>query len=234
MCPLANAGTSLSRLRILLAHHAPLDHDPPGQQVRRLYDELRTDGHQVRLLTLGQSRQVTNNDERRVICAPGPSEADLAFALPRFVAGANDATSTSFDRLTNQEWHDYRDVLRQAFDTEVDHFDPHIVHTQHAWLLAHLALEAGVPYAVSVWSEELETVAKDARFSRIAHEAAENAGRLMTTDVTTGLRAAAAFAEVDADRFVVLRDANHLRLVKQVEDVYYAVLTNRFGGTIRP
>ncbi len=201
---LAPVSSHSPRLRILLAHHASLDDGASGQNTRRLFDELRQHGHLVRLITIGDPRSALSNDHRTIAARKG------------------------FDPVGDRELFDYRDQLRDVLDAEIRDFDPHVVHAQHAWLFAHMALEAGVPYVVTVWPEELEAVARDERFHRIAHESAENAGRLIVADAFTRQHASELFAAVDPERFVVLGDDDPAWL-DRVLQAYHTTLTNRFG-----
>ncbi|MBL8825732.1 MAG: glycosyltransferase [Planctomycetaceae bacterium] len=202
------APLSLPPLRILLAHHAPLDDGAAGQTTRRLFDELRQHGHHVRLITIGDARSPVNVDH----C----------------VINAR----TGFESFGDHELFDYRDRLRDVLDAEIRDFDPHVVHAQHAWLFAHLALEAGVPYVVNVWPAELTAVANDNRFQRIAHEAAENAGRLIMSDPSLQPVVSAVFTGIDRERLVMLPPDDPAWL-DHVLSAYRATLANRFGDNFR-
>src|SRR5262249_16411445 len=70
-------------------------------------------------------------------------------------------------------------ALRRALDEEIVAFDPQIIHCEQLWLFGHLALESGVPYVLVVHDEELVEASRDARYERLAQEAAENAGRIV-------------------------------------------------------
>lgn len=226
------AATPLPRLRILLAHHAPLHEGIAGREARRGYDALRQAGHQVRLLLVAGAAQGAANHERWIVSNPHDADADLEFHLPAFATLESGKPFTPFDELSERQLLEYRDALRMALDAEMGGFDPHVVHAQHAWLLGHAALEAGVPYVLSVWPDELEALSKQARFRRMAHEAAENAGGLFVPDEATRRRAIETFDEVDPERFVVPDGA--LPLVEQLEAAYREALGRRFGGTIPP
>ena len=195
-------------MRLLIAHHATWNDDPAGRLARRVHDELRLLGHEVRALPI----------ER------------LGIALPVFPAAVADSSQRSFEQLDDTELVEYREALRQTLDVEIAAFDPQIVHVQHAWLLAHLVLEAGVPYVASVWPDELDSLAGDRRFRRSAVEAVENAGRLLTIDEPVRRRLQTTFPDVESERLMLLDTSADAPLVEQLEAIYRAVLDERFGN----
>lgn len=216
-------------LRILLAYHASCHDGVAGANTRRLFVELRRLGHEPRLVTIERQRMPPSADHRAILADPLDTAATIHFAPPTFIP-----TGTGwrrFEDLSAREWLDYRDTLREALDDEIRDFDPHLVHAQHVWLFAHLALEAGVPYVATVWPEELEAAA-DERFVRVAHEAAENAGQLLVHDATLKHRLLASFPHVDRERVVELADDDPGWL-ERIGQAYRTTLTNRFGERFR-
>lgn len=167
------------RMRILFAGHAPLDESPTGRAWRTALERLRAAGHDVRALVVDGDPQAPERPHiRRVVCHGEAQGAPLRFAAPSF--NGSGATSLNFAEMTDRQLSEYRDVLRIEFDREIDLHDPHIVHTQQLWLFAHLALEAGVPYAVSAQGDEFAIGKADVRYRRFMIQAAENAGRILT------------------------------------------------------
>jgi hypothetical protein len=166
-------------MRILFASHLS-PHDPvAGRIMLATLAKLRAAGHDARALTVCGDPTLSDVPYvRRVLCHPEYRAAPIHFVAPSF-NGRIDGRP-SFAQLTDRQLSDYRDVLRIEFDREIDLYDPHVVHTQQLWLFSHLALEAGVPYAVSTTGEELELGRNDARYRRYLVEAAENAGRVLT------------------------------------------------------
>ena len=59
--------------------------------------------------------------------------------------GSHPFTRLSFADLSDDQIVEYRNALRRKLDRCVERFDPHLIHCQHAWLFAHLALESGAP-----------------------------------------------------------------------------------------
>jgi len=219
-------------LRILLTHHFPLNWPVSGQNVGQLAAQLRQRGHVVRCLVVDRGRQDTSEDAvRRVVCDPDSPAAELKFRLPTFDADGSHASpdTTSFLALSDDQLAAYRDALREVLDDEVAHFNPHIIHGQHIWIQGHLALEAGVPYLLTVCGPELEAQARDSRYRRYAQEAAENAGLIIAPDESTQRAVTAAFGELD-HRVVLVPDNGPERF----EGLYGDVLRARFGSDFRP
>lgn len=209
-------------MRILLTHHLPLDASAAGGEVRRLARTLSAAGHEVRGLIADDRRR---GDEtfpvRRVLCAADDPRADLRLELPDFERRSG---RRAFGDLTGDELDSYRDVLRKALDDEIGTFDPHIIHAQHVWILGHLALEAGVPYVLTAWEDELAMLAHDARYVRYAQEAAENAGQIFAFSPQMQRQVHGAFGELDERTRVVSQDG-----AEAMSGAYEQVLHARFG-----
>lgn len=169
-------------MRVLLTNHHPLAGSGAGAYIDQLARALVNAGHEVRCLLVDQDShsQLAQPDPcpvRRIVCRRDMPRADLDFDLPMLVPRGNG--TQSFAQLSDDELLRYRDTLRRGLDREVAEFDPQIIHCQHAWLFAQLALESGVPYVVTAHGEEL-SVGDDPRFAPLLAEAAENAGCLIT------------------------------------------------------
>jgi len=137
-----------------------------------------------------------------VVCNPNHPDADLPFPLPSFTSIPE--SHFSFSDMTDEQIADYRGVLRQAFNEEVDEFDPHVIHVQHAWLMANLALETGVPYVLSVHEANLSAYGNDERFREWTEQALENAGRIVVGSQYLAERVHRGFG-IDPDRVTLVR-----------------------------
>ncbi len=216
-----------ARKRILFTAHAPLEELAAGHATRQLMSALQHAGHQVRVLTVDRASRADELQVRRIICHPQRSDAQLSFELPQFVTHAGAMT---FAALNDKQLVEYLEVLRQTLDDEVEHFDPHLIHAQHLWLFAHLALEAGVPYVATVWSEELQALRDDVRCRRMVQEAAENAGRLLVSSTALQAETQTALSDLDDARFTVTPPgAVDGAALEQLDDIYRDVLEARFG-----
>jgi hypothetical protein len=127
-------------------------------------------------------------------------------------------------------------------DAEVDQFDPHIVHAQHVWVGAQLALETGVPYVASAWSVELAEYDREARYRRWVEQAAENAARVLAEDEIVMQRFATTF-ELPSDQLRAMTpemlasdqpNASSARstAARQFIEIYQGVLDDRFGKRV--
>jgi hypothetical protein len=224
-------------MRILLTHHAPLRHLPPGWFAWHSAQALAAAGHEVRLLVgdwehrFGESLEV-----ERVVCGEDPN-ADLTFSLPRFTSEDPASNRVTFAELSDGQLARYRDCQRRRLDNLILHFDPHMIHCQHVWLLGQLALESGVPYVLSAW--ETEFIDLDARFRPLAEQAAENAGRIYLADEPTRRRMQSAF-DLPEERLETLAGAQRLtdaiadpisaqQVAAELTASYQQVLKERFG-----
>ncbi len=173
-------------MRILLLHHFPLREPPLGALVSRWSRALVAAGCDVRLLTVDNRREpdeVPRVD--RVVCSASEPAAELPFELPRFANDLSGGSANTFSHLSDAELAQYRHVLRRRLDDQVVSFNPHLIHAQHAWIMAQLALESGVPYLVNVWGPELDAAQEDNRYSDLAEQAAVNAACILCPDPAT-------------------------------------------------
>jgi hypothetical protein len=199
-------------MRILLVHHALLSHvsldgDEAGSQTLTLARLLQAAGHEPRIFAVA--------DER-----PTPGIPHLPFPPPGFSSAAG--ASREFGDLSIAELDTYRQVLRKRLDQEVHDFNPHVIHCQHVWILGHLALETGAPYVLTAHSAELEAMVRDPRYARFAHQAAENAGRILAAHQQLADRVADVFPE-SRDRIQVV-DAT---ATDEIVDVYRSAMRER-------
>ncbi len=225
-------------MRILLTHHAPLQQSPAGKLVSQWASALQALGNDVRLLVAdNQHRFGEFLPTERVVCGSDPN-ADLLFGLPRFTDEDGSSGRPTFAELSDAQLVRYRDCLRRRLDNQIMHFDPHVIHVQHIWILGQLALESGVPYVLNAWNAELNDFELDPRYQPLAEQAAENASRILVGDEATRLRVKTRF-ETAADRIVVLSVpgpfeqgldyVSPVDIGDQLQNLYQTLLTERFG-----
>lgn len=208
-------------MRILLAHHGPLDSDQIGRQVLVLARSLQAAGQDARILTIDdQDSAVHDSLVIRVTAGRAVSGADLPFARPSFASV--ERGGLDYCDLTDVELDTYRRVLRKRLDNEVHQFNPHVIHCQHIWVLGHLALETGVPYLLTAHAAELDALSSDPRYMRFAHQAAENAGRILASTKDLADRVAAMFP-ASTDRVRVVKPS----CTAEIVEAYQAVLRER-------
>jgi hypothetical protein len=218
-------------VRILLTNHLPLGDSESGADMLRLARGLARAGHAAWCLVGDDRRGVRQEDMglqvRRVVFAQDDPEADLAFSLPSLFTASGSAT---FGALSDRELAQYREAFRRQMDAAVVALDPQVIHCQHLWLDAHLALETGVPYVATAWGPELDACGADARYQRFVDEAAQNAGRIFLPDAPLHARLPASTPDT-AGRVVLLpeprRDAAVYAL--RMAEHYQAVLEEWFG-----
>ncbi|HUY35515.1 MAG TPA: glycosyltransferase [Pirellulales bacterium] len=216
-------------MRILLANHAPFDAPEAGPQTRELADRWREVGERARCLIVDRGDGGQDGlDVQRVRCRPDDPRADLPFDVPCLTNHAEGGPT--FSDLTDHQVARYRDALRRALDTEIAGFNPHVIHVQHIWLTAHLALEAGVPYVLTAYGPELAAYQADPRFRRFADEAAENAGRIVAASDAVRRQVIATFGYLDGR--IVQPPASEPKPVglNFLRTLYHAVLIERFGA----
>ena len=185
-------------MRILFLHHFPLDESPASQLIQSWTSALRAAGHEVHVLIVDEQLPPgSDSSVRRILCSPSLAQAELPFELPRFDRSPGGPAGQSFASMTDPQLIAYRDALRRHLDTEVEAFDPHIIHAQHLWIWGQLALETGVPYVLNAWEPELLEYARDDRYRRWVDQAVENASWILAPDPELRQKVADAFESVD-------------------------------------
>jgi hypothetical protein len=226
-------------MRVLLLHHFPLAQSPAGWLAWNWAAALGAGGDEARLLIVDDQRRFGEPlSVERVVCGDDPN-ADLTFPLPRFSAAAEGNNRPLFSALSNVQLAQYRERLRRRLDAQIMHFDPHVIHVQHVWVLGQLALETGVPYVLNAWGPELDDAPLDERFRALAEQAAENASRILALDPAIRQRIETLF-DVSADRMQLM--PKELRLCdatvsaadqqaagRTLHALYQEVLDERFG-----
>lgn len=165
-------------MKVLLTNHFPFHGSGTGSYALDLAKALVGAGHQVECLIVDNK---SHGDEplavERIVCRRGDTTADLPFDFPCFTA--HPASGNTFYALTNPELDRYREATRRKLDRIIERFDPDVVHCQHIWIQAHLALESGAPYVVTAQGTDLMGYREDERYQAYANQAAENAGRIV-------------------------------------------------------
>jgi hypothetical protein len=235
-------------MRILITSHEPFDAGISGRAAHSCAYGLAEAGHDVRVLLVeGDPATEHEPNVRRVLCHAADPRAPLRFGPPTLngadgsaAAGAGVARSAPancgalpFSALSDRQLADYRDVLREEFDRQIDLHDPTIVHCQHVWLFGHLALEAGVPYVLSAYGAEFAAARGDGRYRRFMLEAAENAGRILVHDSAAGEGVTALVGDLEG-RVVPFplpaAEAMHsARWWESLPQLYRSVVVERFG-----
>jgi hypothetical protein len=223
-------------MRILLTHHLPLEGSESGQLTRDLATGLVQGGHEVLCLVVEGRHAPSTAAEafavERVRCWPGDPQAELAFDLPCLTTSA--FARLLFADLSDEQIVEYRNALRRKLDRCVAQFDPQVIHCQHAWLLAHLALESGVPYVITAHGPELRLMQEAPRYRRFVEQAVENASRVLVHSRCASEEVKAVFPDV-GDRIEQVPpaiEAGSAASIAHHVACYEAALAQRFGSRL--
>jgi hypothetical protein len=220
-------------MRILLTHHLPLEGSATGEAARALARGLAEAGHEVLCLVVEGRHNPPGAGHgfalERVRCSPGDPTADLAFDLPGIQP--HPFTRLAFEDLSEFQLVEYRNALRRKLDRCVEQLNPHVIHCQHAWLFAHLALESGAPYLVTAQGPDLQIAATTPRYRRLVEQAMENAARILVHNQGVAGEVAKLFPDVQSRVQQVPSPTGDAiaTSVKQHLDCYKAALNQRYG-----
>lgn len=221
-------------MRILIASHESLAAARSGRAAHACAYGLAESGHDVRLLVVeGNPDAEHEPNVRCVLCHVDAARAPLRFGPPTLDGRAAGGKLLPFTSLSDRQLTEYRDVLREELDRQIDLYDPSIVHCQHVFLFGHLALEAGVPYVLSAFGDEFAAYRADPRYRRFMQEAAENAGRILTHDDEAARGVAALVGDLEGRVLPFpLPSTEHLhsgRWWESLPQLYGDVVVERFG-----
>lgn len=190
-------------MRILLVNDSPLVGSGSGTTTEELARALVGAGHEVRCLVVADRAEITAPfPVRAIVCSAQASESALPFDFPAWTW--HGATRSSYAALTDEQFHHLHETLRVELDREVSDFDPHVIHAQHTGLLAHLALESGVPYVMSAHAASMRVASEDSHLQPLAEQAAENASAVLVTSRFLAAEFKRLFPAVDARVEVLL------------------------------
>jgi len=101
----------------------------------------------------------------------------------------------------------------------MDSFRPDIVHVQHIWILAYLALKHGVPCVITAHGTDLMGYEKWPQFHHYAHNAVEDCGRVISISKDSYRSTIELFPQVK-DKILLLRNGYN-------NDIFYPVDVDR-------
>lgn len=215
-------------MRVLIANDAPLRGSSTGAYVRDLACAIQDKGHVVQCLIVDSaSRSEEPFPVHRVVCRRGNGQADMPFDYPTLEQ--HHGSGQSYEALSDGQLVIYRDALRRALDSQMERFNPHVIHAMHLWVLGHLALEAGVPYLITTFGAELPSYRFDPRYRRFAQEAAENAARIVASDESVRQQVVAVFGDLDG-RIVTGGEPQRADWAGWTLQLYRQALCDRFGA----
>lgn len=219
-------------MRILLTHHMPLEGSPTGMAMRELANGLAAAGQEVLCLVVEGRHAPPSAAEtfalERVRCAPGDPAADVAFDLP--CLEPYPFTRQTFEDLSDFQLVEYRNALRRKLDRCVEQLNPHVIHCQHAWLFAHLALESGAPYLVTAQGPDLQIAAASSRYHRLVEQALENAATILVHSESVARQVTELFSDLQGRVQQVLPPSAAARAEQHIA-CYEAALNQRYGSS---
>jgi len=183
-------------MRLLVIDHGCCD--PPATRVHGLREALRRLG--VEAVACGPSS--TPGLAEQPPGLRGIHLHDIAAANRRFLAAVRDGSAAAFIAATGGVSPSLlglaRETARQAIAEAVYTVDPDAIFVLHAGILAHLAIETGVPVALHVAAADLDAARGSARLEELVTAALGSAEAVIAADGETAQRLAADWIDESA------------------------------------
>jgi glycosyltransferase involved in cell wall biosynthesis len=207
-------------MKILLINHFPLEGSGSGTYTRDVAVYLHKIGHEVSIVFPENAVPealpgVSLNPVYFNGCTGEASS--LPFNFPCFTT--HPRSVTTFADLSKDELEQYLAAFDRAITDAMDSFRPDIVHVQHIWILAYLALKHGVPCVITAHGTDLMGYEKWPQFHYYAHNAVEDCGRVISISKDSYRSTIELFPQVK-DKILLLRNGYN-------DDIFYPVDVDR-------
>jgi hypothetical protein len=183
-------------MRLLVIDHGCCD--PPATRVHGLREALQRLG--VEAVACGPSS--TPGLAEQPPGLRGIHLHDIAAANRRFLAAVRDGSAAAFIAATGGVSPSLlglaRETARQALAEAVYTVDPQAIFVLHAGVLAHLAIETGVPVALHVAAADLDAARGCDRLEELVAAALGSAETVIAADSETAQRLAADWIDASA------------------------------------
>ena len=195
-------------MRILLLNHFPLEGSGSGVYTAHTAKSLARKGHDVCVImpeNISDYKRYEGVELHPVFFkagAPaGASESGCASACADEVKSAGDRLGASIDtplpfnypcftthprsvvnffELSDEEIEMYMAAFTAAVEEEIARFKPDIIHVQHIWLLAAIAVQFDLPVIITAHGTDLIGHGKSERFHRYTNLAAEKCRKIIS------------------------------------------------------
>jgi glycosyltransferase involved in cell wall biosynthesis len=166
-------------MRILLVNHTPLYGSGTGVYTRTLSHEFTAEGNETLVLAPG----TTPTDVPHVrVGDRGAGPYRLVEDFPSF--SGHPESGRLYRHMDPDQLQRYLAVWGRAITDAAADFRPHVIHVNHAFLLAWLVRDRGLPYVVVTHGSEFNHI-EPGQFDRYAVEGAGGASAIIATTPTT-------------------------------------------------
>ena len=183
-------------MRLLVIDHGCCD--PPATRAHALREALRPLG--VHAVACGPSSTPGLAEQPRGLC--GIHLHDIAAANHRMLAAVRDGSAAAFVAATGGLSPSLlgltRETARQAIAEAVDTVDPEAIFVLHAGILAHLAIETGVPLALHVAADDLDATRNSDLLRELVAATLGSVDSMIAADDETARRLAADWIDAPA------------------------------------
>ncbi len=165
-------------MKILLVNHFPLTGSGSGVYNANIAHSLIRKGHDVRIV-MPENIKVSDPNLHPVYFTDKEKiEGSLPFNFPCFTT--HPRSVKSFHDLTAEELYLYNKTFTDALASEVETFEPDVIHASHIWLLADIAASFDVPLVITAHGTDLFGYNESPRFRAEAERAATKAFKIIT------------------------------------------------------
>ena len=171
-------------MRVLILNHFPLAGSGSGTYTQNISTYLAEKGHEVCVILPENTLDFEAPNSFDVVPVYFANKGDgkeikgaLSFNFPCFTT--HPRSSQTFYDLTDEQLAAYIAAFEAAIDKTIRVFKPDIIHVQHVWVLAWIAMKTVVPYVVTCHGTDLMGYQKSKHYRFYADEAATQAGSII-------------------------------------------------------
>lgn len=169
-------------MKILIINHFPLEGSGSGIYSQNIAISLMKKGHDVTVIMPVNTKNYLKIDgikmhpvffkDKEII------DGQLDFNFPCFTT--HPLSNQSFYSLTKKQLNEYIKAFKKAIDEEIKENKPDVIHAQHIWVLASLAVDTGIKTIITAHGTDIIGHQKDESFHKYTYNAASKADKIVT------------------------------------------------------
>ncbi len=168
-------------MKVLIVNHFPLEGSGSGIYTKNIALKLTQLGHEVMVILPDNIEDKKQYKMKTILFRSKENigeKVDAEFNFPCFTT--HPKSNNTFYQLTDEQMHQYINLMQIAVDEAVEQFKPDIIHCQHLWIAPYCASKTGVPYVATAHGTDLKGLVLDSRYVPFALEGAKHSKKVIT------------------------------------------------------
>ena len=169
-------------MKILIINHFPLEGSGSGVYAQNIAISLMKKGHDVTVIMPANTTNYLKIDGIKMhpvfFKKEEVIEGQLDFNFPCFTT--HPESIQSFYDLNDSQINEYVSAFKRAIDEEIKENKPDVIHAQHIWILASLAVDTGIKTVITAHGTDIIGHKKDDRFHKYTKNAVSKSKKIIT------------------------------------------------------